>query len=364
MDTWATSSVSPAICATLLEPLGITAAEFARRYRPMSLRPNAHDIIRTWDFYTIVRSLYATGEIPWTDVLISGHGLDPAGKKISKSKLKAADDPTAMVESYSADAVRYWATSVRTGSDTVLSDEVMKGGNRLVTKLWNAAKLALPHLEGYRAGAAPAELNATDRWLLARLYWTVTRATAAMEEYEFAAAKGEAERFFWSDLCDNYLEMVKFRLYDDAGEAGAAARESARYTLANALLTTLKLLAPFMPHITDEIYQAGFAASDGAPSIHVARWPQAPAAWADAEAERIGAAMLEVVDTVRRWKAERKLSVGAPVAALAITCPAALTAPLSDAALDLRSVTRARRITVAAGTDDGVHVRVEHEPSA
>ncbi len=179
-----------------------------------------------------MRSLYATGDIPWTDVLISGHALDPAGKKISKSKLKAAEDPTAMLQTFSADAVRYWATSVRTGGDTLLSDEVMKNGNRLVTKLWNAAKLALGHVEGYVAPDDPSRLlNATDLWLLARLHTVIRRATTAMEEYEFAAAKTEVERFFWTDLCDNYLEMIKFRLYGDAegAEGAQAGREGARY---------------------------------------------------------------------------------------------------------------------------------------
>ncbi|MGH2366642.1 MAG: valine--tRNA ligase, partial [Chloroflexota bacterium] len=207
MDTWATSSVTPQLCGTLLEPFGISPQEFDRRYRPMTLRPNAHDIIRTWDFYTIVRSLYLTGDIPWTDVLIHGHALDPSGKKISKSKLKTAEDPTPMLEQFSADAVRYWAASVRTGGDTNLSEEVFRNGSKLVTKLWNASKFALAHLDGYRPPEAlPETLNATDRWLLARLHEVVRRTTAAMEAYEFATAKSEVERFFWSDLCDNYLE--------------------------------------------------------------------------------------------------------------------------------------------------------------
>ena len=375
MDTWATSSVTPRICATLLEPLGVSPEEFGRRYRPMTLRPNAHDIIRTWDFYTIVRSLYTTGDIPWTNVLISGHALDPAGKKISKSKLKAAEDPTAMVEQYSADAVRYWATSVRTGGDTLLSDEVMKNGNRLVTKLWNAAKLALPHLEGYRPAAdatgngeadLPAGLNATDHWLLSRLHTVIARATVAMEDYEFAAAKSGIEQFFWGDLCDNYLELVKFRLYGDATVTDdandASSREGARYTLYHALLAVLKGLAPFMPHITDAIYQAGFVAADGASSIHVARWPAPREEWADAAAEEAGQAILEVADTVRRWKAERQVSVGAPVAALRITCPAGIEPALSSALLDLRSVTRAGRIDLLPGPE-GAALQVTVEQS-
>ena len=345
LDTWATSSVTPQICGSLLAPFGITEAEFDRRFRPMSLRPNAHDIIRTWDFYTIVRSLSLTGDIPWTDVLISGHALDPAGKKISKSKLKAAEDPSAMLEQYSADAVRYWATSVRTGGDTLLSDEVMKNGNRLVTKLWNAARLVLPHLDGYQPAAEPpAGLNATDRWLLARLYETIRRATAAMDEHEFAAAKAETERFLWSDLCDNYLELVKFRLYGDAAESDQAGREAARFTLAHALPAVLKLFAPFLPHITDELYRVGFAGAEDAASIHIARWPVAPASWANEEAERAGRAILEVTEAVRRWKSERRLSMATPLAAVQVDCPADLIRAVESAVRDLQSVSRAQQI--------------------
>lgn len=367
MDTWATSSMTPQICGTLLEGLGISEEEFNRRYRPMSLRPNAHDIIRTWDFYTVVRSLYGTGEIPWTDVLISGHALDPAGKKISKSKLKAAEDPTAMLETFSADAVRYWATGVRTGGDTLISDEVMKNGNRLTTKLWNAAKLVLPHLEGYlpadAAAGRAASLCPTDRWLLSRLHSVIGRATSAMEEYEFAAARAEVERFFWTDFCDNYLEMVKFRLYNDEGDSGKPDRDAARYTLSHALLAVLKLLAPFMPHITDEVYRLGFAGADGASSIHVSRWPEAPKSWDSAGAEAVGQSILQVVDTVRRWKADRQLSVGAPVSLLRLTCPPALEAALKSAALDLHSVTRAEQVEFIPAAE-GSPLQVEIEESA
>jgi len=362
LDTWATSSLTPQICGTLLEPFGISAEEFDRRYRPMTLRPNAHDIIRTWDFYTIVRSLYLLGDIPWTDVLISGHALDPSGKKISKSKLKAADDPTPTLEQWSADAVRYWTASVRTGGDTNLNEEVFRNGQRLVTKLWNAAKLALAHLDGYRPPEAPPEaLNATDRWLLARLHDVIRRATVAMDEYEFASAKAEVERFFWSDLADNYLELVKSRLYGDAAaeEGGEAARDAARYTLYHTVLAVLKLLAPVLPHITEEIYLAGFAATDGARSIHLARWPEAKEEWRNAAAEQVGQALLEIVETVRRWKAERQLSVGAPLAAVRVTCSPDLSKALNGALLDLRSVTRARRVAIEAAGDAPLDVAIE-----
>lgn len=356
MDTWATSSMTPGICATLLEPLGVSPDEFDRRYRPMSLRPNAHDIIRTWDFYTIVRSLQLTGEIPWTSVMISGHALDPKGKKISKSKLTVAEDPGEMLEQYSADAVRFWAASVRTGGDTLLSEDVFKNGQRLVTKLWNAAKLGLAHLEGYHPPAEPpASLNATDRWLLSRLAATIQRATLLLDDDEFAAARSEVERFFWADLCDNYLELVKFRLYGDAG-ASEADREGARYTLSHALLAVLKLFAPYLPHVTEEIYLAGFA--EGAPSIHVSRWPASHPAWESLEAERIGQAMIEVVEAVRHWKAERQLSVGAPIDVLTVRCPEELQPALTTALLDLRSVTRANRIVLVPTPDAAIVIEI------
>ncbi|HEX2517332.1 MAG TPA: valine--tRNA ligase [Chloroflexota bacterium] len=355
MDTWATSSVSPQLCGTLLEPHGTSPAEFDRRYRPMTLRPNAHDIIRTWDFYTIVRSLYLSGDVPWTDVLISGHALDPSGKKISKSKLSVAEDPTSMLEQFSADAVRYWAASVRTGGDTNLSEEVFRNGNKLVTKLWNASKFALSHLGGASLPLPeppPQQLNATDRWLLARLHEVIRRATAAMEDYEFAIAKAETERFFWTDLCDNYLELVKLRLYGDSPNASGA-----RYVLSQALPAVLKLLAPFLPHITDAIYTQGVA--PGAASIHVSPWPQAPASWDDPAARGAGGAILQVVDAARRWKAERQLSVGAPLGALHISAPPEHLPALQSALLDLQGVTQAGQVQLEpapAGTPISIEI--------
>ena len=349
MDTWATSSLSPQICATLAEPFGVDATTFESRFRPMSLRPNAHDIIRTWDFYTIVRSIYLTGDIPWTDVLISGHALDPAGKKISKSKLKAAEDPTAMLEQFSADAVRYWATSVRTGGDTALSEEVFRNGSRLVTKLWNAVRFASGFLEGYAPPrTTPIEhLNATDRWMLARLAETTTRATESLDLYEFAAARIEVERLFWTDLCDNYLELVKARLYE--GDAPGA-----KYVLHHVLLAVTKLLAPYLSHVTEAVYLGAFAGVDGRDSIHVAAWPEPDPAWSDGATASIAAgnAILEVVEAVRRWKSERKLSVAAPLASIVVECPSPLDEALRVAMTDLRGVTRASAIeirTVAAG---------------
>jgi len=350
MDTWATSSLTPEICGTLLEPLGVSPEEFFERYRPMTLRPNAHDIIRTWDFYTIVRSIYLRDDIPWTDVLISGHALDTAGKKISKSRLVAAEDPSGMLEQYSADAIRYWATTVRTGGDTLLNEDTIKNGNRLVTKLWNACKLGLAHLDDYTPPTeVPSTLNATDRWLLARLHETIRRATRAMEEYEFASAKAEVERFFWADLADNYLELVKFRLYGtEAVDETGIGKSNAQYVLYHALKSVTAMFAPFLPHISEEIYRVGFSAVDGCKSVHLSRWPEAVEAWRSDSALREGRSVLDVTEEIRKWKSERQLGMSAPLKVVRIEAEPAAAEALAGASLDLRSVTRANDIEIAA----------------
>ena len=217
-------------------------------------------------------------------------------------KLTVAEDPGEMLEQYSADAVRYWAASVRTGGDTLLSEDVFKNGQRLVTKLWNVAKFSQRFLAGYRLPALSGVLPAftpTDRWLLSRAQRVIQRVTDHFHRYDYAAAKSEVESFFWRDLADNYLEMAKERLYDEAN----AKRDGARYTLYSVLLTVLKLFAPFFPYITEEIYQSLFTASEGEGSIHTSRWPIANDALISDEAEADGELLIEIATAVRRYKA-------------------------------------------------------------
>ena len=350
MDTWATSSLTPRICASLAEELYPDDVAAMQRFLPMSLRPNAHDIIRTWDFYTIVRSLFHDGHIPWHAVMIAGHALNPVGKKISKSKLQTATDPLPIIERFSADAVRYWTAGARTGADTILTDhavesgEAFRQGNRLVTKLWNAARFVLLH------GDEPASADActptpADRWLLSQLGRTIVLATNAFEQYELSSARAAVEAFFWSDFCDIYLELVKYRVTHATGAPGKAA---AIHAMRAALLAVLKMLAPFVPHVTEEIYLQGFAASEGSVSIHVTAWPDASAYQADEEAERLGSAVLSIVGAVRRWKAERSMSVGAPLNLLQVSSPPEQLPLLQEIEPDLRSITRAGNIVFGA----------------
>ena len=360
MDTWATSSISPQLCGTLLEPHGTSPAEFDRRYRPMTLRPNAHDIIRTWDFYTIVRSLYLTGDVPWTDVLISGHALDPSGKKISKSKLSVAEDPT------------LHAGAVLRGRRALLGrqrphrrgHQPLRGGLPQRQQAGDQALerqqvRPLPPRRGLPAppGAPPAAAQ-RHRPLAPR---PPARGHPARHRGDGGVRVRHRQGGDGALLLDRPLRQLPGagqapplrrlpqRLRQPAGPppptappSRAGGADGARYVLSQALPAVLKLLAPFLPHITEAIYTQGVA--PGAASIHVSPWPQAPASWDDPAARGAGEAILQVVDAARRWKAERQLSVGAPLGALRISAPPEHLPALQSALLDLQGVTQAGQV--------------------
>lgn len=350
MDTWATSSMSPQIATGMLE-----APERYRRLFPMQLRPQAHEIIRTWTFYTIAKSLFHFGEVPWETVMLSGHALDPSGRKLSKSRGNAPVLPLELIERHGADAVRYWACRATLGGDQPLTEETMRQGRRLVTKLWNAARLCAAHLEP----AAQAPQNAsqllhgmvsvpTDRWLLSALQGVIAEASERWQSYDYAGGLELAERFFWGIFCDQYLELAKGRLYDGAG----AARDSARATIALALDAQLRLLAPVLPHVTDELYGLLFP---GRGSIHRADWPQPEPAMRESGAEAAGAALLALAGAVRRHKTARGRSLGAPLAGLTIACAdGGLRAMLEAAAADILSVSRATTLAWESGPREGM----------
>jgi valyl-tRNA synthetase len=343
MDTWATSSLSPQICGHWL-----TEPELYHKVYPFSLRPQAHEIIRTWAFYTITQSHYHFNSLPWSDVLISGWGLAGEGMaKISKSRGGGPIAPMAMIEKYSSDALRYWAASTSPGKDSVISEEKIQMGVKMVTKLWNVARFSERFiLESPSADiqAIPSEaFTIADRWILARLQELIHRVTASMQAYEYAAAKSEIETFFWKDLADNYLEMAKQRLYNPGHPQHAGAVAAIRQLL----LDLLKLLAPFLPYITDTIYQELFATAGGTTSVHTAAWPVFEPGLADPAALQFGETLVEVATAVRRYKSEQNLGLGSEFSRLQLTAasPESATA-LRSASADLSSVTRAQAIEI------------------
>jgi valyl-tRNA synthetase len=257
MDTWATSSLTPQIAGMWEEDPDLFSRVF-----PMDLRPQAHEIIRTWLFYTVLKSHLEFGALPCTDAAISGFVLDPERKKMSKSKGNVVT-PIAHLEQHGADAVRYWASSARLGIDAAFDEQQIKIGRRLAIKILNASRFALL-LEGEETEIA----DPLDRSMLVGLAGVVDRATAALEGYEHARALEIVERFFWG-FTDDYLELVKGRAYGGNGpEAAGSAIASLRF----ALDVLLRLFAPFLPYATEEVWSWWKHGS-----IHRASWPSTEA---------------------------------------------------------------------------------------
>ncbi len=251
--------------------------------------------------------------------------------------------PMEMIEKYSADAVRYWAASTGLGKDSVISEEKIQVGARLANKLWNVARFSQRFLLDYDRPSQTPPLSPADRWLLSQLQRLVAHATEAFERYEYASAIRETESFFWGELADNYLEMVKKRLYDEEhpGRAGAL------FTLERALSTVLKLFAPFIPHVTERVYQALFSDGEDPASIHRSEWPRAEKTLLDEGAEAAGELLKTVATVVRRFKSERNLSLGSELSRLQLSVMDAGLARLLDSAKDdISSIARANEIEI------------------
>lgn len=309
MDTWATSSVTPLINSNWGESNSI----FDKIY-PMSLRPQAHEIIRTWLFYTVIKGYLHTNELPWGTVMISGHGLDPNGKAMHKSKGNIVE-PLPVVDKYSADALRWWAASAKLGDDLPFKEKEVVYGQKFVNKLFNASRFVSIHIKDYVP--EEPELELIDRWLLTKLNDVIRENTENIERYEYSKAKMLTEQFFWGDFCDYYLEIVKDRLYrkNENGESGKAAI----YSVYMALLNSLKLLAPFTPHITEDIYQRLFRENEGAVSLHLAKWPEVNPHWADIEALRLGNMAVAMISTIRQYKTSQNMAQNATLARVVIS---------------------------------------------
>jgi valyl-tRNA synthetase len=333
MDTWATSSLTPQIAGGWEDDPDLFARVF-----PMDVRPQAHEIIRTWLFSTVVRSELEHGVLPWSDAAISGWVLDPDRKKMSKSRGDVVT-PLPLVEKHGADAVRYWAAGGRPGTDTAFDEGQMKVGRRLAIKILNASRFALGRMadDDGTVVVVPRPESVTvpvDRAMLARLAGVIDEATLAFESYDYARAVERTESFFWS-FCDDYLELVKTRAYGDAGQPGPASAQSA---LALALSAQLRLLAPVLPFVTEEVWSWWKAGS-----IHTAPWPspsEVGGPWADGTgADAIGLvleAASDVLGQIRKAKTEAKRSMRWPVATLTVVDTAGRIAALRSAEEDLR----------------------------
>jgi valyl-tRNA synthetase len=336
MDTWATSSLTPQIAGQWAED---GSALFDRVF-PMDVRPQGHDIIRTWLFATMVRSHHEHGGSPWRNAALSGWILDPDRKKMSKSKGNVVT-PMHLLEQYGTDAVRYWAASGRPGVDTAFDESQMKIGRKLATKLLNVSKFVLSFGEPAAGATATVDL---DQAMLARLADVVADATSAFDGYDYARALERTEQFFWW-FCDDYVELVKTRAY---GEGSAEdATQSARAALRTALSTLQRMLAPFLPFVTDEVWgwwQSG--------SVHRAGWPTADELTGSSPVDHGWLDPLcDVLAAVRRAKTEAKVSQRAEVERLEVHGPAAVHDAIGRARTDLVAVGSIRAIDSVPADD-------------
>jgi valyl-tRNA synthetase len=304
------------------------------------VRPQSHEIIRTWAFYTIAQSLLHEGSVPWTNVLVSGWVRDPDRKKMSKSAGNVIA-PESWIDRYSADAVRYWAAGARLGVDTTFDEGALDVGARLATKLFHAARF----VHGWHEAAGDARpTRELDLAFMAELREVVRAATASLEAFDHVGALAATERCFRSGLTDNYIELVKVRLRGDDGASAA----SAAATLQRALRVIVRLFAPFLPFVTEEIWSWEAAAATGHPSVHRAPWPDPGELDDVARPMDPGAFALAVtaIGAVRRFKTDAKVSVGAPVSRLVLAGAGETIAGVEPVVQDVAGAARAAELVL------------------
>ena len=312
MDTWMDSSITCAVHAGW--PSRMT--EFGRLF-PADLQPNGYDIIRTWDYYLMARHLALFGRAPYKTVLVNGMVRGADGRMMHKSYGNYVE-VTEAVEKYGADSVRQWAAAGgSTGYDIPYRWADVEYGRKFLTKLWNAARLILSSLQDYDPDLPTPKLELLDRWLLSKLNNLIKVATDALESFQFSVAMDSTRNFTWHDLCDQYLEAVKYRLYAKPAEASESRRGS-QFTLFHTLDTVLRLLAPICPHIADALYRELWGDRLKIKSIHSSTWPEASKQLIDGESERQGSILVRVLSEIRRAKSEKRLSMKTPVKKLMI----------------------------------------------
>jgi len=317
MDTWNISSLTPQILFNYVNDTSPFTDKTVSDFIPMSMRPQAHDIIRTWAFYTIVKSWMHHNTIPWNDIVISGHVLSDKNVKLSKSKDNAKLSPENLLKNYSADAIRYWTASGALGRDISFSETQIKIGQKLVTKLWNAFRFISMHLKEFEFGDTPKSIGSVNAWILHEAHNCFATYQNHLQKNEFNLALQQIEKFFWSQFCDNYLELVKDLLFNpEKYETDLV--DATRWTLHNVGLRILQMYAPYQPHVTEKIYQTLYQQQVGVASLHQTKFATLQTEQKHPEVLEIMAVILAIVSDVRKLKSENALSLGTELATLTI----------------------------------------------
>jgi len=346
LDTWFTSSMTPQIGGKWG-----TGEEFFGEVLPYDIRPQSHEIIRTWAFYTIVKSVLHHNEIPWKNVIISGWVLDPDRKKMSKSKGNVVV-PNDLIEQYGADAVRYWAANARLGTDTANDEQVFKVGKKLVVKIFNASKFVLNNYHEIDEIEIKNIKNNLDKSIIYIFNDYLNKITDSLDKFQFAEALNSIEDFFWNYFTDNYIELVKNRRM--LGNASDSL--SASTTLILILENLLKLFAPFVPMITEEIWTTMHPESK---SIHIQDWPKSlNIEFGNISSKEFEAAK-EAISSVRKGKTSLGIGLGKEIEKIKIITNAEKQSTIKEILSDLKDASRASKIEIETDeSEEGIRSEI------
>ncbi|MFG1518913.1 MAG: valine--tRNA ligase [Thermoplasmataceae archaeon] len=328
MDTWATSSLSPVIA--------VQRYSLSPELLPMSTRFQAHDIISTWAFTSILRSLIHFNRKPWNTTVISGNVQDPTGSKLSKSKGNALS-PDDYISKYGADALRFWAASVSIGEDVKFSEQELVRGRRTVIKLYNSSNLIKMLEEGVPIRSVSDVKKDINSWILSSLDKVVDGVTRNMEAFDPPKARNLLENFFWNVFCDNYLEIIKSQVRIDRNAGNIDGVQETLYVANYVMLTILKLYAPFMPFITEELYDR-MNLTDRKKSIHIEHWPSRSTFPVRSGYEDIDD-LLNAISVIRGFKSSLKISLGSPLEKIRLGCNPAKMGKFSNLIKDMMKIT-------------------------
>jgi valyl-tRNA synthetase len=351
LDTWMDSSISPLSIAGWPEPQ-------YENYFPSDLRPQGHDIIRTWAFYTTLRCKALTGLEPFYQIVVNGMVFGEDGHKMSKSRGNVIA-PEAVLEDYGADALRLWASNSIPGSDVPFAWKDVKYGYKFLRKFWNAFRFISMHIFEFEGDETTVKenLKPMDRWILSKLNQLVDDVSDSIENYNFARSVNRIQTFVWHDFCDEYIEAVKYRLYGD--QDSIESKQAAQYTLKIVVETSLKLLSPITPHFTDEVYQH---LGDGG-SIHQTAWPEVQNDLIDLEIEKQGEIGVEVIGELRRFKSASKMPLNAALKAVTVyTTNPEMFSQVEPFLDDIKGTLKIRDMNLGSGKPDTQEKVVEITP--
>lgn len=356
MDTWATSALTPQIILDWAED-----EEFHDENLPTGMRHMAHDIIRTWAFYTITKSQYHFDKIPWKNIMVSGFVQDPKGNKMSKSKGNVVD-PKKVVDEYGADALRYWASTSKLGEDFPFKEKDLKTGKKTVLKIWNASKFTFMNLDKktvkkYKETHDLTDLSIIDKWMITKVMKANKEAKKQFENYEYSKARMAIDDVFWKSFCDNYLELVKHRVYGD--DIGVESNYAAQRTLYQSLLDILRMYSPIMPFITDKVYRAFYEEFEDAKSIHVSSWPTLHEDLLDEKSEAIGDLLVDIVGKVRKYKSSNGMSLREELETITIHGSEPQIHYLRQVEDDLMAVGKIKDVQYEVGKEDTLRIHIK-----